>query len=263
MPTAKSTRPDSLAGAMDRLAEAAGSVDVTGSGPLLATALRRLRAAGVHLTDRRAIRVQRLIAAAAVLDGRLVASPGDLWVLPLIVPTADTQATATSVLSDLIADATNRDRAARRRDLLPGPRSARGAAGRGCGRTAGLLDGRMSADERIRVEALLREIDASVASEERPEGPETARSALVARLGGEATASRRHEPAASSPGPAGASPGTRRGAGNGCGCPPTRRRGAAVVARVGCCGWLSADSFLVRWRRRGSAVGRRRRLSRP
>ena len=45
------------------------------------------------------------------------------------------------------------------------------------------LDLDLSLDDRLRVEALLREIDASFASETAPEHLVTARSALVARLG--------------------------------------------------------------------------------
>ncbi|MFD4911501.1 AAA family ATPase, partial [Kitasatospora purpeofusca] len=86
------TDPDDRLGALDRLAAAARDCELDGVTPLLASALRRLRAAGVPVGDRRAVRSQRLVAAAAVLDGRTVATARDLWVLPLIASTADTQA---------------------------------------------------------------------------------------------------------------------------------------------------------------------------
>jgi MoxR-like ATPase len=40
----------------------------------------RLRGAGIHVSDRRAVKVQRLIAASALLSGRGVARRSDLWV---------------------------------------------------------------------------------------------------------------------------------------------------------------------------------------
>ena len=181
------TGSDSLAGAMDRLAEAARSVDVGGVSALLATAIRRLRAAGVHLTDRRAVRVQRLIAAAAVLDGRLAAAPRDLWVLPLIAPTADAQELATSVLSDLVDLAANLTVPHAAETYAQGRAARAGRLAVVAGELLASLDAiDLSGDERIRVEALLREIDASVAVEDQPEGLAAARSALITRLGAEA-----------------------------------------------------------------------------
>ncbi|WP_205862953.1 AAA family ATPase [Planosporangium thailandense] len=74
--------PGSLLPALDRLTEAARGCDLSGIRGLLGTAIRRLRQAGVPLSDRRVVRSQRLVAAAAALDGRTEASSDDLWVLP-------------------------------------------------------------------------------------------------------------------------------------------------------------------------------------
>tara|TARA_R110002096_G_scaffold316010_6_gene510321 strand:+ start:6784 stop:7944 length:1161 start_codon:yes stop_codon:yes gene_type:complete len=41
----------------------------------------RLRTMGIQISDRRAVKVQRLIAASAILCGRTLAHPSDLWVL--------------------------------------------------------------------------------------------------------------------------------------------------------------------------------------
>ena len=95
--------------------------DLSAVQPVLGQAVRRLRSAGIELSDRRAVRSQRLIAAAAALDGRDRASGADLWVLPMIAPTADDQATAQEVLSDLI------EQARARRWCTP-PSSSRAAA---------------------------------------------------------------------------------------------------------------------------------------
>ncbi|KAB2810457.1 AAA domain-containing protein [Pimelobacter simplex] len=176
-------RPDSLAGALDRLAEAARAVDVGDVGILLATAIRRLRAAGVALSDRRAVRAQRLVAAAAVLDDRSVATPADLWVLPLIAPSADAQELAGTVLADLMTEAANRSlpHAAEAFSRGPAARAARMATA--AGELLAELDVDPPADDRLRIEALLREIDASFAPDARPDELAVARSALIARLG--------------------------------------------------------------------------------
>jgi len=49
--------------------------------PNLADLVVRLRQAGVALTDRRAVKLQRLIGASALLSGRSIARHSDLWVL--------------------------------------------------------------------------------------------------------------------------------------------------------------------------------------
>src|SRR6185295_64063 len=49
------------------------------------------------------VRVQRLVAAAATLAGRPVASQADLWPLVYAVPTAEAQALARDVLRDVLA----------------------------------------------------------------------------------------------------------------------------------------------------------------
>ena len=64
---------------LDALAAAAGAIELAGIRSRLAEAVRMLRGAGIALTDRRVVKLQRLIAAAAALDGRTVASEADLW----------------------------------------------------------------------------------------------------------------------------------------------------------------------------------------
>lgn len=177
-------RHESLAGALDRLALAARSVDVSGVGTLLATAVRRLRGAGVLVSDRRAVRAQRLVAAAAILDGRSMATPQDLWVLPLIAPTADGQAVATSVLADLMGGATNRALPHAAEAYAAGPETRADRMAASAGTLLSGLDEEPSADDRLRIEALLREIDASFEPAATPEHLQVARSALVSRIGG-------------------------------------------------------------------------------
>ncbi|KJY34943.1 ATPase AAA, partial [Streptomyces sp. NRRL S-495] len=161
--------PDDRLGAIDRLAAAARDCELDGVTPLLASALRRLRAAGVPVGDRRAVRSQRLVAAAAVLDGRTVATARDLWVLPLVAPTADTQALARDTLGDLIEKAANQSltHAAEELSRSSAARAER-LARTGAALLAdhrGLPEGR---DSRLRLEAALREIDAGFAPADLP-----------------------------------------------------------------------------------------------
>jgi MoxR-like ATPase len=159
----------SLMPALDRLAVSARSCDHTAVQPLLGVAVRRLRAAGVVLSDRRVVRAQRLIAAAAILDGRDFATGVDLWVLPLIAPTADGQVLARETLTDLLAASSNASLLHAAEEFSRGPLARAGRlveTGRDVlGQTAGTPDGR---DALLRVEATLREIDAAFATGDLP-----------------------------------------------------------------------------------------------
>ncbi|MFF3087286.1 AAA family ATPase [Streptomyces nojiriensis] len=175
--------PGGLLAAVDRLAAAARACDLDEVTPLVATALRRLRAAGVPLGDRRAVRSQRLVAAAAVLDGRTTASARDLWVLPLIAPTADTQALARDALADLVEKAANRSLAHAAEELS---RSTAARAERLARTGTALLaehrtlpEGR---DSRLRLEAALREIDAGFEPADLPAALAGIRAELVAAV---------------------------------------------------------------------------------
>ncbi|MFD9063621.1 AAA family ATPase [Kitasatospora purpeofusca] len=172
--------PDDRLGALDRLAAAARDCELDGVTPLLASALRRLRAAGVPVGDRRAVRSQRLVAAAAVLDGRTVATARDLWVLPLVASTADTQALARDTLGDLIGKASNQSltHAAEELSRSSAARAER-LARTGAALLAdhrGLPEGR---DSRLRLEAALREIDAGFAPADLPAALAGIRAELV------------------------------------------------------------------------------------
>lgn len=60
------------------------NVDLSGVRPAYLQLIRRLRRAGMPLSDRRAVRLQRLVAASAVLCGRDVADVSDLWIMRYI-----------------------------------------------------------------------------------------------------------------------------------------------------------------------------------
>jgi MoxR-like ATPase len=63
--------------------------------------VQQLRRAGVQVSDRRAVKVQRLVAASALLCGRSVAERSDLWVFRHIWDTEEQR----EVLASLVADA--------------------------------------------------------------------------------------------------------------------------------------------------------------
>jgi MoxR-like ATPase len=143
---------------LDVLNRMVPQVDMDGIRMSLAQAIRLLRQANIPLSDRRIVKAQHLIAAAAVLAGRDTASTADLWPLLYVIPTAAGQQSAREVLRELLAQARHPllhavvEQAAQQ----PMARLAR------LTESADLLlaDGK-SATDRLKLEALLREIDAN------------------------------------------------------------------------------------------------------
>ncbi|WP_421569447.1 AAA family ATPase [Stenotrophomonas sp. PD6] len=124
----------------------------------LADALRKLRGAGVLLSDRRIVKTQRLVAAATVLAGRQTATDADLWPLLYVLPSREAQLSAQEVLRDSLRMATNPTlrSAVEQVVLQPVSRVERLVqAARSC------LDDTDGVAARTIAEALLREIDAN------------------------------------------------------------------------------------------------------
>lgn len=65
--------------------------------------IHRLRNAGIAISDRRAVRVQRLMAASALLCGRLEVNRTDLWILRYIWDTEEQQDVLASIVNDELA----------------------------------------------------------------------------------------------------------------------------------------------------------------
>jgi MoxR-like ATPase len=169
-----------LVAALDRLAAAARGCDLGGVQPLIGTAVRRMRQAGVPLTDRRAVRAQRLIAAAATLDGRAAAGAPDLWVLPLVAPTADAQALTREVLEDLLGAARNASLGYAAEEYSRGPAARADRLAVEAGKLLAELGAPpLDRDTRLRVEATLREIDAGFAADDLTDALRSARARLV------------------------------------------------------------------------------------
>ena len=156
--------------------------------PALAEAIRKLRAAGIRLSDRRIVKSQRLVAAAAVLAGRLEAMPSDLWPLFYALPTQAAQLQARDALSELfaLAEHPHLHYAVEEATLQPRSRTARLVeAAQAClASTTGTFDQAPaeSIDTSARLEAVLREIDANFTGEQLPSDLAPLREQLRARL---------------------------------------------------------------------------------
>ena len=85
-----------------RLHEQLGSVDLTGVRPQIGELVVRLRHAGIAVSDRRAVKLQRLVAASALLCGRTGAVTSDLWVFRHIWDTVEQQEVLAAVVGDAL-----------------------------------------------------------------------------------------------------------------------------------------------------------------
>jgi MoxR-like ATPase len=93
---------------IDNLAQMVSTVDLSKIRPQIAQAVRILRSVGINISDRRAVKMQSLIASAAILDGRTSAELSDLWTLIYAVPTHEQQTLARDSLHELLAETENR-----------------------------------------------------------------------------------------------------------------------------------------------------------
>lgn len=171
---------------LDALIAAAREVDVAPVRAALAQAIRTLRREGVALSDRRAVRTQRLVAAAAVLSGRARATDADLWPVLTAVPTRDEQVVAREVLRDLLQRSESGALMAAAEEVTASPR-ARAARLREMAEAA-MRERDAVSDEslaawRLRAESILREADAAFAPGSLPAGLAEARASLASAVG--------------------------------------------------------------------------------
>jgi MoxR-like ATPase len=164
---------------LDRLATTASGMDLAGVRPALAQAIRLLRGAGIHLTDRRAVKTQRLVAAAAALGGRERPTEADLWPLVLAVPTREEQSLARETLREFLAASENAvlTAAAEEASLGPLARASRLAAA-----ARELFQSPDGDAWRLKLEGIAREIDAGFARETLPPDLAEVRERIVAVL---------------------------------------------------------------------------------
>ncbi len=84
--------------------------DFSGVGSEYVELVHRLRHAGVALSDRRAVKLQRLLAASALLCGRLAVNRTDLWVLQHIWDTQEQQDVLAAIVGDVLKKADPQER---------------------------------------------------------------------------------------------------------------------------------------------------------
>lgn len=165
---------------LDFLCKQLHEVNMDAARPALADAIRQLRTAGVRLSDRRIVKAQRLVAAAAVLAGRLEARPADLWPLLYVLPTQASQQQARDALRELfaLAEHPHLNHAVEAATLQPRSRIARLAEAAG----SCLSEREGEGDVMLRIESVLREVDANFSPEQLPPELGPLREQLRARL---------------------------------------------------------------------------------
>lgn len=169
---------------LDEVAKAARAVDIAPVRSLLAQCIRSLRGAGVVLSDRRIVKSQRLVAAAAAMDGRTQASTADLWPLVFIVPTAEGQRVAREVLKELLANSQNAALSAAAEEASAGPAARAMRLQRAATELLAQPPAQSDAAPwKLRLEGIAREIDASFGPQQLPAELAAIRARIVEAMG--------------------------------------------------------------------------------
>jgi MoxR-like ATPase len=178
-----SAKPLSSVSDIDTLSQAASGVDMHGVRPLMAQAIRTLRQAGIHLSDRRAVKVQRLVASAAILAGRIRADASDLWPIVLAVPTPDEQAQARDVLRELLATSENNALPTVAEEASAGPLARANRLVEAANVTLVETPDAEHRDAwKLRLEGIVREIDAGFLAEKMPADLKSVRERIARTL---------------------------------------------------------------------------------
>lgn len=168
---------------IDLVSRHLSQVDIAPIVSPLADAIRTLRSKGISLSDRRITKLAKLIAASALLDGRMGAQKRDFWPLVYAVQDEEQQEVTRTALADYLAESRHSlfDEAAYQ---AAGTLSSLSAVLIGEGEQ--LLASYHNAREqkpaaawRTEAEALLKQIDAGFAATDRPEKLESVRTLLV------------------------------------------------------------------------------------
>jgi MoxR-like ATPase len=150
---------------LDTLSGMLAQVQLDDARLALANAVRKLRQAGIQLSDRRIVKSQRLMAAAAVLAGRLEATQADLWPLLYALPTRETQLNAREVLGEMLAASAHPHLFSAVEEATMQPLSR---AGRLVEAARALLAASSTGEAVAQAEVVLREIDANFTAERMP-----------------------------------------------------------------------------------------------
>lgn len=168
---------------MDQLAvlsTKAAQADMSSVNGLLADCIRLLRKENIHLSDRRIVKSQRLVAAAAVLDGREAPSAADLWPIIYAIASEEDQITAREVLREQLAASNNVALGAAVEEASNGMLAR---AQRLVEQAEAMLALPEEQRNRLALEALGREIDAGFALNAMPEQLKSVRERLIEVLG--------------------------------------------------------------------------------
>jgi MoxR-like ATPase len=90
-----------------RLQQQILDVDLTALLPKFVDVVQRLRHAGIRVSDRRAVRLQRAIAASALIAGRTEGRLSDLWVMRYIWDSEEQQGILASIVQDVLVQDTD------------------------------------------------------------------------------------------------------------------------------------------------------------
>lgn len=99
-------------------------VDLLPLRPAYVELVLRLRQAGIPVSDRRAVKLQRLVAASALLCGRHIATRTDLWVLRYIWDTEEQREVIAAIVQEAVDKANEEEKTTahpRSQGLLPDP----------------------------------------------------------------------------------------------------------------------------------------------
>lgn len=170
---------------LDALSRGVAEVSLDGVRDRYAHAVRKLRARGVPLTDRRIVKGQTLVAAAALMAGRGAATAADLWPAVYLVQDAALQGEVRDLLAADLADSESPVLAEAVRGASFGPRArAAELAARG----DALLDaspaapgGEAAESWLVRAESFLAQVDAGFAPDRLPPDLARARHSLAER----------------------------------------------------------------------------------
>ncbi len=169
---------------IDTLAKTARAMNMARVAPAIAQAVRLLRGAGLVWSDRRIVRAQRLVAAAAALAGRVEPTEADLWPLIFALPTEHAQQEGRDLLRELLARSESSSLLAAAAAGSLGP-LARGARIVRAG-DALLVEAHDGGPSRavwsLKLEGIAREIDATFTEASMPDDVATLRKRVAAAI---------------------------------------------------------------------------------
>jgi len=154
------------------LTGAARKADMSGVRQQIAQAIRTLRGVGITLTDRRAVRAQKLIAAAALMAGRDKPTEADLWPLIFVLPTREQQSLGRDSLRELLSATENATLPVAAEEASLGPLARATRVAQAARQILGVRPGNDDSEQnrawRLQLEGVAREIDAGFTADRMP-----------------------------------------------------------------------------------------------